>query len=59
MSNSELTKNTSTSLLDKGIDVMKDPNASKGAKAGAVGLVAIGAIAFVGSLAIKAIGQDK
>lgn len=59
MSNSELTKNTSTSLLNKGIDVMKDPNAKIGAKDGAVAIVAIGAIAFVGSLAIKAIGQDK
>lgn len=59
MGNSDLTKSSSTSLIDKGIDTLKDPKTSKGAKAGAVALVAIGAVAFLGKAAIDVIGQDK
>ncbi len=39
-------------LLGKGLDVMRDPNASTPAKIGAVGLVAIGAIVFVATKTI-------
>ena len=43
-------------LLEKGLDTMRDPNASKAAKIGAVGLIAIGAITVV---AVKAIDAMK
>ena len=43
-------------LLEKGLDTMRDPNASKPAKIGAVGLIAIGAITVV---AVKAIDAMK
>ena len=44
-------------LLNKGMDVMKDPNASKAAKVGAVGLVAVAAIAVVAMKTIDAMGK--
>lgn len=43
----ELQKNSNRSLLEIGIDVMKDPKSSTAAKAGAIGIVAIGAIVYV------------
>lgn len=43
----DIQKNGSGGLLEKGIDIMKDPTSSTAAKAGAVGIVAIGAIALV------------
>ena len=42
------------SLLEKGVEIMKDPNVSKSGKIGAVGIVIIGAIAYVGKTTIDA-----
>lgn len=58
MGNSNL-MNGPTSFLDKGMDVLKDPNAKKGAKAAAVAIVATAAIASVAKAAIDVISQDK
>lgn len=44
-------------LLEKGLDTMRDPNSSKAAKIGAVGLIAIGAIALVAKTTIDAMGS--
>ena len=41
------------------MDVLGDPRASRGAKAGAIALVAIGGIAVVAKAAIDVIGQDR
>lgn len=59
MGNSNLTQKPANSLLEKGMDTLRDPKTSKGAKAGAVALVTIGAIAVVGKAAIDVISQDK
>jgi hypothetical protein len=48
---------TDGGLLEKGLDIMRDPNASKPAKIGAVGLIAIGAIAVVTVKTIDAMGS--
>ena len=48
----ELQKNSNGSLLETGIDVMKDPKSSTAAKAGAIGIIAIGAIAYVAKAAM-------
>lgn len=59
MGKSNLIKNGPTSLLDKGMDILKDPNAKKGSKAAAIGIVAIAGIATVAKAAIDVISQDK
>lgn len=41
-------------LLQKGMDILKDPETTTMAKVGAVGIVAIGAIAFVAKTTIDA-----
>lgn len=48
MSNSQLPDKSSGSILEKGLDIMRDPNAGKAAKAGAVCLLAIGAMSVIG-----------
>lgn len=48
----ELQKNSNGSLLETGINVMKDPKSSTAAKAGAIGIIAIGAIAYVAKAAM-------
>ncbi len=45
----ELQKKENETLLVKGIEMLKDPKVSTGAKAAAVGLVVVGAIVFIGS----------
>lgn len=59
MGNSNLTNGGSNSLLDKGMDIFKDPNSSKGAKAAAVGVITIGAIAYIGKKVLDIIAEDK
>ncbi len=54
---SDIQKNNNGGLLEKGIDIMKDPNSSTAAKAGAVGIVAIGAIALVAKTTLDVIGK--
>lgn len=54
---SDIQKSSSGGLLGKGLDVMKDPNASLAAKAGAVGIVAIGAIALVAKTTLDVMGK--
>lgn len=53
----DIQKNGSGGLLEKGIDIMKDPTSSTAAKAGAVGIVAIGAIALVAKTTLDVIGK--
>lgn len=57
MSNSQIPDKSSGSILEKGIDLLKDPNVSKAAKVGAVGIVAIGAITFLASETLTIMGK--
>jgi len=59
MSNSELTNRESGGLLEKGLDVMRNPNSSKAAKAGAVALVSIASIGVIAKKTLDIIGNDK
>lgn len=45
-------------LLEKGLEMMKDPNVSTKAKIGAVGIITIGAIAYIGKETIEAMGKQ-
>lgn len=54
---SDIQKINNGGLLEKGIDIMKDPASSTAAKAGAVGIVAIGAIALVAKTTLDVIGK--
>lgn len=45
-------------LLEKGLDMLKDPEVSKVAKIGAVGIVAIGSIVYVSKVAIDAMNKS-
>ncbi len=53
----DIQKNSNSGLLGKGLDIMKDPKSSTAAKAGAVGIVAIGAIALVAKATFDAMGK--
>ncbi len=53
----DIQKNSNSGLLGKGLDIMKDPKSSTAAKAGAVGIVAIGAIALVAKATLDAMGN--
>lgn len=53
----DIQKNGSGGLLEKGLDIMKDPKSSTAAKAGAVGIVAIGAIALVAKTTLDVMGK--
>ncbi len=44
-------------LLEKGIDMMKDPKTTKAGKIGAVAIIAIGAITVMGKTAIDAMSK--
>ena len=60
MNDIQNTSNQNTSnngLLQKGIDIMKDPTSSTESKAGAIGIVAIAAIALVAKSALAVIGK--
>ena len=59
MGNSDLIKTGSTSVIEKGMDVIKDPNASKSSKIAAVGMLAIGAIGTVAWATINAMKDNK
>lgn len=59
MGESNLTTGGSKSLLDKGMEILKDPNSSKAAKAAAVGTIAIAGIAVVAKETLNVISQDK
>lgn len=54
---SDIQKNNNGGLLEKGMDIMKDPKSSTAAKAGAVGIVAIGAIALVAKTTLDVMGK--
>lgn len=54
---SDIQKINNGGLLGKGLDIMKDPKSSTAAKAGAVGIVAIGAIALVAKTALDVMGK--
>lgn len=53
----DIQKNNNGGLLEKGLVIMKDPKASTAAKAGAVGIVAIGAIALVAKTTLDVMGK--
>lgn len=53
----DIQRNNNGGLLEKGIDIMKDPKSSTAAKAGAVGIVAIGAIALVANTTLDVMGK--
>ncbi len=53
----DIQRNNNGGLLEKGIDIMKDPKSSTAAKAGAVGIVAIGAIALVAKTTLDVMGK--
>lgn len=59
MGNKEISNRENQSLLGHGMDVIKDPNSSKGAKAAAVGIIAIGAITIIGKCVIDVLKNDK
>ncbi len=54
---SDIQKINNGGLLGKGLDIMKDPKSSTAAKAGAVGIVAIGAIALVAKTTLDVMGK--
>ncbi len=55
----ELQKNGNGTILEKGIDTIRDPNSGKTAKIAAFGMVAVGAIAFLGKAVIDAMNNSK
>ncbi len=59
MNDSNIQATTGSGLLIKGLDTLKDPNATTTAKIGAVGIVAIGAIGAVAVATIKAMSGSK
>lgn len=54
---SDIQKDNIGGLWERGIDVMKDPDAGIPAKAGAVALLAIGAITLVATSALNVMGK--
>ena len=53
----DIQKNGSGGFVGEGNFIMKDPTSSTAAKAGAVGIVAIGAIALVAKTTLDVIGK--
>ena len=53
-----VTRTGASGLLEKGLDVLKDPKSSKGAKAGAVALVSVAAIGVIASKTLDIIKAD-
>ncbi len=53
----DIQKNNNGGLLETGMVIMKDPNSSTAAKAGAVGIIAIGAIALVAKTTLDVMGK--
>lgn len=53
----DIQKNNKGGFLEKGMDIMKDSESSTAAKAGAVGIVAIGAIALVAKTTLDVMGK--
>lgn len=54
---SDIQKINNGGLIEKGLDTMKDPNASTASKAGALGIIAIGAIALVAKTTLDVMGK--
>lgn len=58
MGNKEISNRENQSVLESGMDVIKDPNSGPGAKAAAVGLIAIGVITLITTAVINVLGND-
>ena len=59
MGNKEISNRENQSVLESGMDVIKDPNSGPGAKAAVVGLIAIGAITVITKAVIDVLGNDN
>lgn len=51
----EITENNS--ILERGLDTLRDPAVPKYAKIAAVGLVVVGAVVYAGKITIDAMGK--
>lgn len=58
MGNKEIS-NRENQLLKSGMEVIKDPNSGTGAKAAAVGVIAITAITAIAGAVINVLGKDN
>lgn len=59
MGNKEISNRENQSVLESGMEVIKDPNSGTGAKAAVVGLIAIGAITVITKAVIDVLGNDN
>ncbi len=59
MSNQNLLSDSGKSLLQKGLDIMNDPNSSVPIKVGSIAVIGVGAITAITLAAIKIMGEGK
>lgn len=55
----EIEKSNGGNLLTRGLEIMKDPNASTPSKIGAVGLMGIGVVGAITIAVVKAMSGSK
>ena len=59
MGNKEISNRENQSVLESGMKVIKDPHSGPGAKAAAVGVIAITAITAIAGAVINVLGKDN